>query len=56
MTKATSVSKVPEVSSPKKVSPKVKSLFDQGYNFEGVQQEKAKAADALADSKEVRNP
>jgi hypothetical protein len=56
VTKSASVSKVPEISSPKKVSPKVKALIDQGYNFEGVQQEKAKAADALADSKEVSTP
>ena len=48
-----SATKVPAVSSPKKVVTK-KALFEQGYDFEGVQSEKAKAAEAAADSKMVR--
>lgn len=50
--------KVPAVSAPKKVDVS-KSVKAQGYDFEGastkVQADKAKAADAAADSKKVRD-
>jgi hypothetical protein len=53
ITKAAEGTKVPAVSAPKKVVVKAKALFEQGYDFEGVQKEKAKAANAAADSKKV---
>ena len=53
ISQGSSATKVPAVSSPKKVVTK-KALFEQGYDFEGVQGEKAKAAEAAADSKTVR--
>ena len=52
VTKAAVGTKVPAVSVPKVVV-KAKALFEQGYDFEGVQSEKAKAANAAADSKKV---
>ena len=48
-----SATKVPAVSSPNKIVTKAKALFEQGYDFEGVQTDKAKAAGAAADSKLV---
>ena len=54
LSQGTSASKVPAISSPGKVVTKAKALFEQGYDFEGVQTEKAKAGKAAADSKLVR--
>ena len=54
ISQSTSATKVPAVSTPNKVVTKAKALFEQGYNFEGVENEKAKAAEAAADFKLVR--
>ncbi len=54
ISQGTSATKVPAVSTPNKVVTKAKALFEQGYNFEGVENEKAKAAAAAADFKLVR--